>query len=154
MASYSIVADAWTAQIDAILANIEDAANLYDELVDNAVFPILARHYDSSGLKVRSGVLKAAISKRGAFGNVFQKSPSRIVVGVSYTDISYAQAQIEGAEPHDIPNAFGRGAKFGIGGRFQGKFHPGNAPHPLYVLSSDEIKEIELELDRLVLARK
>lgn len=27
--------------------------------------------------------------------------------------------------PHDIPNAFGRGPLFGIGGPFAGKFHPG-----------------------------
>lgn len=27
---------------------------------------------------------------------------------------------------HDIPNSFGRGPKFGIGGRFRGHFHPGS----------------------------
>lgn len=32
----------------------------------------------------------------------------------------------EGTVPHDIPNAFGWGPTFGIGGRFSGKFHPGN----------------------------
>ena len=35
----------------------------------------------------------------------------------------------EGTEPHDIPNAFGRGETFGIGGRFSGKFHPGSKKH-------------------------
>jgi hypothetical protein len=35
-----------------------------------------------------------------------------------------------GTRPHDIPNAFGWGPKFGIGGRFDGKFHPGNRANP------------------------
>ena len=35
-----------------------------------------------------------------------------------------------GTKPHDIPNAFGFGEKFGIGGRFDGKFHPGFVAMP------------------------
>lgn len=35
----------------------------------------------------------------------------------------------EGTEPHDIPRAFGRPLPFGIGGRFDGKFHPGSKKH-------------------------
>jgi hypothetical protein len=153
MASYSISADAWTAQIDAILANVENADNIYDQLADK-VLDILGRHYDQSGLKVKSGVLKAGVSKRGAYGNIVEKSPNRIVVGVSYQAIPYAQSIIEGARPHDIPNAFGRGKRFGVGGRFQGMFHPGNAPHPLYFLTDSDRQEVESELNRLVLERR
>lgn len=35
----------------------------------------------------------------------------------------------EGTDPHDIPRAFGRPLPFGIGGRFDGKFHPGSKKH-------------------------
>lgn len=35
----------------------------------------------------------------------------------------------EGTDPHDIPHAFGRPLPFGIGGRFDGKFHPGSKKH-------------------------
>ena len=35
----------------------------------------------------------------------------------------------EGTDPHDIPKAFGRPLPFGIGGRFNGKFHPGSRKH-------------------------
>lgn len=35
----------------------------------------------------------------------------------------------EGTDPHDIPKAFGRPLPFGIGGRFNGKFHPGSKKH-------------------------
>ena len=41
--------------------------------------------------------------------------------------IEYALYVHDGTAPHDIPNAFGRGPQFGIGGRFEGKFHPGYA---------------------------
>jgi hypothetical protein len=37
----------------------------------------------------------------------------------------YAASVHDGSAPHDIPNAFGWGPQFGIGGRFDGKFHPG-----------------------------
>ena len=40
----------------------------------------------------------------------------------------YAAAVHEGSKAHDIPNAFGWGPTFGIGGRFGGFFHPGIVP--------------------------
>ena len=51
----------------------------------------------------------------------------------------YVQYLEEGTTPHDIPNAFGWGDKrvnpythkkpFGVGGRFDGFFHPGSTKH-------------------------
>ena len=41
----------------------------------------------------------------------------------------YVEYLEEGTEPHDIPRAFGRPLPFGIGGRFNGKFHPGSKKH-------------------------
>lgn len=38
-----------------------------------------------------------------------------------------------GTGPHDIPNSFGFGPKFGIGGRFSGKFHPGSHRHDGFI---------------------
>ena len=38
---------------------------------------------------------------------------------------SYALYVELGTKPHDIPGAFGYALPFGIGGRFDGKFHPG-----------------------------
>ena len=40
----------------------------------------------------------------------------------------YAASVHEGSKPHYIPNAFGWGPTFGIGGRFGGFFHPGIIP--------------------------
>lgn len=39
----------------------------------------------------------------------------------------------EGTGPHDIPKAFGRPLPFGIGGRFNGKFHPGSTKHKGFI---------------------
>ena len=39
----------------------------------------------------------------------------------------------EGTSPHDIPQAFGREYPFGIGGRFDGKFHPGSDKHKGFI---------------------
>ena len=41
----------------------------------------------------------------------------------------YVQYLEEGTDPHDIPRAFGRPLPFGIGGRFNGMFHPGSKKH-------------------------
>jgi hypothetical protein len=39
----------------------------------------------------------------------------------------------EGTKPHDIPGAFGYPRPFGIGGRFDGKFHPGSTKHEGFI---------------------
>lgn len=40
--------------------------------------------------------------------------------------VRYLEALENGSPDHDIPNAFGGGPLFGIGGRFNGHFHPGS----------------------------
>lgn len=45
----------------------------------------------------------------------------------------YVEYLEEGTDPHDIPRAFGRPLPFGIGGRFDGKFHPGSKKHKGFI---------------------
>lgn len=45
----------------------------------------------------------------------------------------YAEALENGSKPHDIPNSFGRGYNYGIGGRFDGYFHPGSTKHMNFI---------------------
>lgn len=47
--------------------------------------------------------------------------------------VPYIAPLEEGSKPHDIPNAFGWGMEFGIGGRFDGKFHPGSVIHKGFI---------------------
>ena len=45
----------------------------------------------------------------------------------------YVEYLEEGTSPHDIPRAFGKPIPFGIGGRFDGKFHPGSTKHKGFI---------------------
>lgn len=45
----------------------------------------------------------------------------------------YVEYLEEGTRPHDIPGAFGKPLPFGIGGRFDGKFHPGSTKHKGFI---------------------
>lgn len=156
MASYtiSIQANAWTEQADEILKNIERVDGLLDQLADETVLPILAGHYDASGIHTRGGGLKDAITKRGAPGNVIQKSPGRLTVGVSYEQVPYARWVIEGRGPvrpkrarvlHWIDPDTGKDVF--------SKYSNPVPPHPIYVLSAADLKEVEAALTRLVLER-
>lgn len=51
----------------------------------------------------------------------------------SGTIAPYVEYLEEGTAPHDIPRAFGRSLPFGIGGRFDGKFHPGSTKHKGFI---------------------
>lgn len=57
----------------------------------------------------------------------------RITLSGAKSKVPYAVYLEEGTSPHDIPNAFGRGERFGIGGRFDGKFHPGSTKHKNFI---------------------
>lgn len=55
-----------------------------------------------------------------------------IVTAKNRTGAPYAVPLNTGSKPHDIPNAFGWGMEYGIGGRYSGKFHPGSSKHVGY----------------------
>lgn len=56
-----------------------------------------------------------------------------IKIFLSGKKVPYAVYLQEGTSPHDIPNAFGRGETFGIGGKFDGFFHPGSMKHKDFI---------------------
>lgn len=80
---------------------------------------------------VRSGCLRDSMVKRVETSEI---GPLIRVVSdtrpCSERREAYSLFVHEGTRPHDIPNAFGWGPSFGIGGRFGGKFHPGNRANP------------------------
>lgn len=45
----------------------------------------------------------------------------------------YIESLENGSQPHDIPRAFGKPLPFGIGGNFDGKFHPGSQKHKGFI---------------------
>jgi hypothetical protein len=78
-----------------------------------------------------SGCLEDTIVKR-----VEEDAESGFVIRIvsdttpcSPTRTSYSLFVHEGTKPHNIPNAFGWGEEFGVGGNFDGFFHPGTEPN-------------------------
>lgn len=69
---------------------------------------------------IRTGDLRKSIVKRP-----IEPAPGGLGIRV-IAAMPYALFVHEGTRPHNIPNAFGYGPTFGIGGRFEGMFHPGN----------------------------
>jgi len=163
VAGYTIFlqSTAWTDQIDAMMRDIERVDDLLNQLADDAVFPILARNYDASGIKQGGvfggrhvGLLKPAITKRGAFGNIVKVAGSTLTVGVSYQAVPYARWVIEGRGPvraknkkmlHWIDPDTGKDV-------FRKSVGPA-PPHPVYFLSPGDLKEIEAHLAQLIEAK-
>jgi hypothetical protein len=75
---------------------------------------------------IRTGCLRESIVKR--VEKIGDEVAVRIVSDTtpcSASRTSYSLFVHEGTGPHDIPGAFGIPVPFGVGGRFDGKFHPG-----------------------------
>lgn len=75
----------------------------------------------------KSGKLKFEATK----GNMINSFTYMITF--DSTVAPYIDALEDGSKPHDIPRAFGRDLPFGIGGRFNGKFHPGSNKHKGFI---------------------
>lgn len=56
-----------------------------------------------------------------------------------------AKFVLGGTKPHDIPGAFGYPLPFGIGGRFEGKFHPGTKANPFNLRAWVGAEEVVLD---------
>lgn len=73
-------------------------------------------------------------------GNLkFNATSGRMISDKTYlihfdgTIAPYVAALENGSTPHDIPGAFGKDFPFGIGGKFDGKFHPGSKKHQGFI---------------------
>lgn len=82
----------------------------------------------------RSGA--AARSWRAKLVGMGSRTPSLEIDN----EMPYGMVLVFGHQgPYDIPNAWGRGPGFGIGGRFGGKFHPANKPNMALAAWADSI---------------
>ena len=87
---------------------------------------------------------KGHLRNHATFGNMYSQTTYRI--HFSGTVAPYIEYLEEGTKPHDIPHAFGYGTlkpdkpnpythqiPYGVGGRFDGKFHPGSTKHKGFI---------------------
>jgi len=98
--------NAWTDQIDEIIRQMENAVQVITQTVDSDLMPILERNYNASGIKTHRGVVKRAITKRNAPGNLFKIESGkpgevRLTVGIDTTTQEGKEAYyaIEGNDP-------------------------------------------------------
>lgn len=94
------------------------------EQVGNEVTMLIKR---ASWFPYKSGNLKFNATQ----GAMYDASTFRIHFDGSVAP--YIEYLEEGTGPHNIPGAFGRKLPFGIGGRFDGKFHPGSEKHKGFI---------------------
>lgn len=92
----------WTAPADQVRKNLKLPSTLLEEIGEQVILPMLASRFDRSGLKSRSGLMRAAVSQRGAPGNVFEVNGNRLTVGIDYGAVPHARYQLEGSLPHVI----------------------------------------------------
>ena len=81
----------------------------------------------ASWFPYKSGNLKFHATHGGMFNSTTYR------IHFSSTIAPYVEYLEEGSRPHDIPGAFGKSVPFGIGGRFDGKFHPGSMKHKGFI---------------------
>lgn len=93
----------------------EDSKNIKKQLLRKSFIP------------VDTGRLKSSIH------SVSTSTRSQIVFDCSESGAPYIRYLNDGTGPHDIPNSFGYGEDYGIGGRFDGKFHPGSTKHKNFI---------------------
>ena len=89
----------------------------------------------ASWFPYKSGNLKFSATSGTMFDNTTYRIHFSSVVA------PYVEYLEEGTSPHDIPRAFGKDLPFGIGGRFDGKFHPGSTKHKGFI-SHKAVNEI------------
>lgn len=81
----------------------------------------------SSFFPYRTGKLKF----QATIGSMY--TPTCYRIHFDSTIAPYVEYLEEGTKPHDIPKAFGKPLPFGIGGRFNGMFHPGSTKHKDFI---------------------
>lgn len=120
MATIKLVIDG--AQLENMLHGRDGAINRF--MVSRATIVQKAAKEDCP---VLTGDLKKSINKRPSV-----RTPTGLDISI-IADQPYAAAVHNGAQPHDIPNAWGKGQDFGIGANLKTPrpfFHPGNKPNP------------------------
>lgn len=146
--------DAWLDQIEVIKQNLLHLTQVVEEVAADTILPMLERHYNASGLKVHSGVLKQAITKKGAKGNIFRISMAgntsvHLTLGVDTDAIDYHGVPLEGRRAV-VPVKAKVLRWIGPNGKpIFSKYSKPVPPHPeIMMLSDGELKQVEEEISK------
>ena len=133
-----------SAQLEAQKERAQDVRTILIRLAEDVFLPLLARRYDASGLHSRSGLMRRAISQRGARGNIFEIHGNTVTLGIDYAVVPYAQPLLEGAAAYSIVPRSKRALRFMIGDRtiFSKRVrHPGFKPRDIYQIDAASLEE-------------
>lgn len=76
---------------------LEEIEKIAQEIGETVILPVIfQKHYDSSGLKSHTGILKAALTKPGATGNVLTVAGGKITAGIDYSAVPGSKEALEG----------------------------------------------------------
>lgn len=96
------MAGEWTGPVETVKENLKHGEAVLTQVGEQVILPMLEARYDATGLQKRTGMMKTAVSKRGAPGNVFEVSDSKLTVGIDYNAVPWAKYQLEGSLAHEI----------------------------------------------------
>jgi hypothetical protein len=135
----------FTAQIAEIKADMANLEAFLDHVADTVVYPALARNYDDSGLKVHRGVVKAAVSKRGAKGNTLSIQGGRLSIGVDTGAVPESQYALDGRPAFRAPR--GKTLRFwdDNGKPLFTKRVRASPPHEVFYLTEQDVTKIQDE---------
>ena len=105
---------------------LEQEGNRVTALIKNSAWFPYAKN-----VSIKSPYKSGNLRDHATAGQMYYDNVYRI--HFSGTIAPYVEYLEEGTSPHDIPGAFGRKLPFGIGGRFDGKFHPGSTKHKGFI---------------------
>lgn len=102
-----------------------------DKLATSLAFYCLVAIRSSAWFPVKTGKLRDQATYQTNMPGLIGASASAIVFDSSVAP--YIPFLEDGTKAHNIPGAFGFPLPFGIGGRFDGKFHPGSVKHKGFI---------------------
>lgn len=134
-------------------ANVERALDAIADHVFLGETGALARNYQRSGLKIKSGLLFRAITNRAWRGNYVKKDGNAVTVGLDFRTVSYAKWAIEGrgavvAKP-------GKFLRFVIDGKVFYRKRVGPAPpRPVYFMTPEADAKADMVAARVLTGDK
>lgn len=128
---------------------LSDLEAVLTRVYDEVIAPAFLRNYATSGIKTRGGVLKTALYKRGAKGNLFLVRGHSLVAGVNYEEARYFQYVIEGRGPVEARKA--KALRFEVDGKviFRKRVGPAPAHDIIYLTAQDEERATQIVTDML-----
>jgi hypothetical protein len=133
----------FSAQIADLKADLGNLEAFLNHVADTVVYPALARNYVDSGLKSHRGVVKAAVSTRGAKGNTLSIQGGHLSVSVDYGAVPEAQYALEGRKAFKA--ARGHTLRFfdDNGKPIFTKSVRASRPHEVFYLTEQDVAKIQ-----------